>query len=49
MKLIRCALGIAVFAALSFGADAVLLGLVPAGARMVARLFQRTSVRDGLE
>lgn len=36
MKLIRCALGIAVFAALSFGADAVLLGLVPAGARMVA-------------
>ncbi len=38
MKLIRCALGIAVCAGLSFGADAVLLGLVPAGARMVAGL-----------
>ncbi len=38
MKLIRYALGIAVFAGLSFGADAVLLGLVPGDARMVAGL-----------
>jgi hypothetical protein len=38
MKLIRYALGFAVAAGLSFGADAVLLGLVPADARMVAGL-----------
>lgn len=38
MKLIRFVLGFAAAAALSFGADLVLLGLVPADARMVAGL-----------
>jgi hypothetical protein len=38
MKLIRYALGLAVFAAILPGADQALLGLVPAGAQMVSGL-----------